>query len=215
MPYIGNVLGDISDQDLPLALKLLASSGHFDGDGETSEAKNLIGFGQGLGGEDLPPTLGGIERSALFDQPRDLFIVVYLQPLPRRCDLGSPACLVDGRSPTAIFMETDVAATPPGSTSRVPASSRRSCCTSRSRRRARRSAIVPEALRGRPGFPAHAVRRDGAVAERLLHAAHDRAEQRAPGHRHLGDFCELIGKDPAAAMMKLGNNVAGVLGAQH
>ena len=30
-----------------------------------------------------------------------------------------------------------------------------------------------------------------------------------------GDFCELIGKDPAAAMMKLGNNVAGVLGAQH
>ena len=39
--------------------------------------------------------------------PRDLFIVVYLQPLPRRCAMDSSACLVGGRPPTEIFTETD------------------------------------------------------------------------------------------------------------
>ena len=107
LPRIGGALGNISDEDLPIALRLLASSGNFDGDGETSEAKNLIEFGRGLGGEALSPALGGIQRSALFDKPRDLFIIVYLQSLPRRCALDSAACLVDGRKPTDIFPETD------------------------------------------------------------------------------------------------------------
>ena len=61
----------------------------------------------GLGSEALSPALGGVERNALFDKPRDLFIVIYLQSLPRRCALDSPACLVDGRKPTDIFLETD------------------------------------------------------------------------------------------------------------
>ena len=98
LPVIGGVLGNIADDDLPIALRLLASSGNFDGDGETSEAKNLIAFGRGLEHEPLSPIQGGIERSALFDKPRDLFLVVYLQPLPRRCALDSADCLVDGRS---------------------------------------------------------------------------------------------------------------------
>jgi len=33
------------------------------------------------------------------------------------------------------------------------------------------------------------------------------------GTGSIGDFCELIGEKPEAAMMKLGNSVAGVLGA--
>src|SRR6185436_3164353 len=107
LPRIGAALGNISEADLPVALRLLAASGNFDGDGETSEAKNLIGFGRGLGGEALSPALGGVERSALFDKPRTLFIIVYLQSLPRRCALDSAACLVDGRKPTDIFLETD------------------------------------------------------------------------------------------------------------
>ena len=107
LPVIGGALGNVADEDLPIALKLLASSGNFDGDGETSEAKNLIEFGRGLANEPLSPIQGGIERSALFDRPRDLFLVVYLQPLPRRCALGSADCMVDGRSPTDIFLETD------------------------------------------------------------------------------------------------------------
>src|SRR4051812_2522589 len=107
LPLIAGSLGNIADEDLPIALKLLASSGNFDGDGETSEAKNLIEFGRGLGGEELSPLQGGIDRGALFDRPRNLFIVVYLQPLPRRCALNSAPCLVDGRSPADIFSETD------------------------------------------------------------------------------------------------------------
>ena len=105
LPYIGSALGNIDNPDLPVALKLLAASGQFDGDGQTSEAKNLIEFGRGIGTNALPPELGGIDRNALFDRPRDLFIVVYLQPLPRRCALDSPACQVDGRAPEEIFLD--------------------------------------------------------------------------------------------------------------
>ena len=107
LPFIGGTLGNIDDADLRPALQLLAASGNFDGDGVTSEAQNLIGFGQGLNSFALPPELGGIDRSAFFDSPHDLFIVVYLQPLPRRCQLGTAACNVDGRSPSDIFVETD------------------------------------------------------------------------------------------------------------
>lgn len=216
LPYIGNVLGDIADGDLPIALKLLASSGHFDGDGETSEAKNLIGFGRGLGTEDLPPALGGIERSALFDKPRDLFLVVYMQPLPRRCDLNSSACLVDGRSPTDIFMETDSAGNAawldfqgagikPGQLLHVAIATREQEDLKSFRARC---ADVP-------GFPltlfdvmAPSPNAYFSPLTTALNNAHR-------GTGTFGDFCELLGKDPAAAMMKLGNNVAGVLGGQH
>jgi hypothetical protein len=106
LPYLSGSLSNIKDGDLPLALRTLAQSGAFDGAGQTSEAKALIDFGRNINTLALPPEQGGIERSALFDKPRDLFLVVYLQPLPRRCAIGSSACLVDGRDPTQIFQET-------------------------------------------------------------------------------------------------------------
>jgi hypothetical protein len=107
LPYIGGTLGNIDDSDLQPALQLLAGSGNFDGDGVTCEAQNLIAFGQGLNSFALPPDLGGIDRSAFFDSPHDLFIVVYLQPLARRCQLPSDACNVNGQSPSDIFLQTD------------------------------------------------------------------------------------------------------------
>ena len=107
LPIIAPTLANIDDADLPLALQLLAGSGNFDGDGQYCEAQNLIAFGQGLNSFALPPQYGGIDRSAFFDSPHDLFIVVYLQPLARRCALPSDACNVNGRSPTDIFLDTD------------------------------------------------------------------------------------------------------------
>ncbi len=89
LPLIAPTLGNIDDADIQPALNLLASSGNFDGNGQTSEAKNLIEFGRGLNAAALPPELGGIDRSAFFSVPHDLFIIVYLQPMPRRCALGS------------------------------------------------------------------------------------------------------------------------------
>lgn len=214
LPYIGNVLGDIADDDLPIALKLLASSGHFDGDGETSEAKNVIGFGRGLGEEALPPTLGGIERSSLFDRPRDLFVVIYLQPLPRRCDLGNAACLVDGRTPTDIFLETDSSGNAawlnfqgpgikPGQLLHVAIATREQEDIASFRKRC---ADVP-------GFPLtlfDVMAPSPNSYYTPLAAALDNAHR---GTGTVGDFCELIGEKPEAAMMKLGNSVAGVLGA--
>jgi hypothetical protein len=105
LPYIGGTLGNIDDADLQPALQLLAASGNFDGDNTVCEAQNLIG--QGLNTYSLPADLGGIDRSAFFDSPHDLFIIVYLQPLPRRCQLGSDACNVNGQSPSNIFLQTD------------------------------------------------------------------------------------------------------------
>jgi len=100
-------LGNIDDSNLAQALQVLAATGNFDGDGETSEAKNLIEFGRGLNAASLPAAAGGIDRSAFFAIPHDLFIVVYLQPMARRCALGTASCNVDGRSPADIFTETD------------------------------------------------------------------------------------------------------------
>ncbi len=106
LPLIAPTLANIDDADVAPALQLLAASGNFEGDGKTSEAKNLIDFGRALNSASLPPELGGIDRSAFFAVPHDLFIVVYLQPLARRCALGTPACNVDGRSPADIFRDT-------------------------------------------------------------------------------------------------------------
>jgi hypothetical protein len=103
LPLISGALANVSDDDLPRALKLLASSGEFEGTTETSEAKAVIDFGRNINTQALPPELGGIERSALFDHPRDLFLVVYLQPMPRKCALGTSACMVDGQDPSAVF----------------------------------------------------------------------------------------------------------------
>ncbi|MES1205548.1 MAG: hypothetical protein ABUS79_06385 [Pseudomonadota bacterium] len=107
LSMLAPTLGNIDDADLEKALQLLAASGNFEGDGQTSEAKNLIDFGRDLNTASLPSELRGIDRSAFFAVPHDLFIIVYLQPLPRRCALGTPACNVDGRSPADIFLDTN------------------------------------------------------------------------------------------------------------
>jgi hypothetical protein len=108
LPLLGGILGNIDDADIGPALNLFASSGDFDGNYQTCEGQNVIAFGRGLNSYSLPPQLGGIDRSALFDLPHDLFIVVYLQPLARRCAIPSDACNVDGRSPPDIFLDTDI-----------------------------------------------------------------------------------------------------------
>ena len=61
LPFIAGALGNISDGDLRVALKLLASSGQLRRRRrDESEAKNLIEFGRGLDGAALPAELGGI-----------------------------------------------------------------------------------------------------------------------------------------------------------
>jgi hypothetical protein len=107
LKLLAPTLGNIDDADVAPALQFLAASGNFEGDGQTSEAKNLIDFGRNLNSVSLPPDLGGIDRGAFFAVPHDLFIVVYLQPLSRRCALGTPACNIDGRSPADIFRDTN------------------------------------------------------------------------------------------------------------
>jgi len=213
LPHIGAALGNITDEDLPVALRLLASSGNFDGDGETSEAKNLIGFGRGLGGEALSPALGGVERNALFDKPRTLFIIIYLQSLPRRCALDSAACLVDGRKPTDIFLETDASGAAawlnfagPGI---IPAQILHvAIATSETESLAAFRARCGEV----PGFPrtlfdvmAPSQNAYFGPLTAALNAAHR-------GTGAMGDLCDLIGDSPEEEIKKLGTKVAGVLG---
>ena len=110
MPLIVGALGNISDEDLPIALRLLAASGNFDGDGETSEAKNLIEFGRGLGGEALSPAARGHRaQRAVRQAARPVHHhLPAIAAAPLRA--GQPGCLVDGRKPTDIFLETDATA---------------------------------------------------------------------------------------------------------
>jgi hypothetical protein len=213
LPLIGASLGNITDEDLPIALKLLAASGNFDGDGETSEARNLIGFGRGLNSEALSPALGGISRSALFDQPRDLFLVIYLQPLPRRCALDSAPCLVDGRRPTDIFLETDSTGAAawldfagpgikPAQVLHVAIATSESESLSAFRSRCGEVPGFPRTL-----FDVMAPSQNAYFGQ--LTAALNAVNR---GTGSMGDFCELIGQMPDAAIKKLGTSVAGVLG---
>ncbi len=211
---LGPSLGNIDDTDpmsLTTALQLLASSGSFDGDGQTSEGKNLIEFGQGLNAAALPPELGGIDRSAFFAVPHDLFIVVYLQPLARRCALGSSDCNVNGRSPADIFLDTNA----DGTASWLAFSS---------------GGIRPEqivhvaiatsegqsendfatACTALPGFPPNLLdvmapspnAYFGPLAD-ALNAAH-------PGTGQVADFCSLIDGNAAVNIATLGADVAGL-----
>jgi hypothetical protein len=215
LPLIGGTLGDISDDDLPIALKLLASSGNFDGDGETSEAKNLIDFGRGLSGEPLSIFQGGIERSALFDRPRDLFVVLYLQPLPRRCAFGSADCAVDGRSPSDIFADRNADGTAawlnfngpgisPSKILHVAIATKEQEDLSSFRTRCAKVPGFPMTL-----FDVMAPSPNAYFTP--LTAALNNANR---GTGTMGDFCELIGEKPDAAMMRLGTSVAGVLGSR-
>jgi hypothetical protein len=215
LPLIGPTLGNIDDADLQPALQLLAGSGNFDGDGQYCEAQNLIAFGQGLNAAALPPSLGGIDRRNFFDSPRDLFIVVYLQPLARRCGLPSDACNVNGRSPTDIFLDTDgyggltwlnfkSGTISPSQVVQVAIATAEG--QSQADFEAKCKAVT--------GFPLNVLDDVGPSPNLYftplmasLNAAH-------PGTGQSADFCQLIGSMPTAAIQKLGASVA-ALAASH
>lgn len=92
--------------DIVTDLQKLAATGNYDGMNTTSEAAGVVAVGSHLVAAQLPPELGGLDGAAFFDRPRSLFIVFYMQPLSRKCSLGTPDCMVDGRSPDQIFTET-------------------------------------------------------------------------------------------------------------
>jgi hypothetical protein len=210
LKLVGPMLGNIDDSDLQPVLQLLASSGNFDGDGQTCEAQNLIAFGQGLNSATLPPELGGIDRSAFFDSPRDLFIVVYLQPLARRCALPSDACNVNGRSPPDIFLDTDGT----GGVTWLSFSSGTSISPSQvvqvaiTTAEGQNETDFESKCKAVTGFPLSLFDVIGPSANlyftplmAALNAAH-------PGTGQSGDFCQLIGSMPTAAIQNLGSSVA-------
>jgi hypothetical protein len=211
LPLIAPTLGNIDDGDLSPALKLLAASGQFDGDGETSEAKNVIEFGRGLGTQALPAELGGIDRSAFFDVPHNLFIVVYLQPLPRRCALGTAACNVDGRSPTDIFTETDSsggAAWLSFTSGSIPIGQvvHLSVATAEGQSQD----AFEKSCKSVAGFPVNVLDviapSPNAFFTPLLSALNGANS----GTGHAGDFCKLIGSSPVAEFTSVANSVAAV-----
>jgi len=209
LPLIAPTLSNIGDGDLEVALQLMASSGYFDGDGETSEAKNLIEFGRGLNVASLPAELGGIDRRAFFSVPHDLFSIVYLQPLPRRCALGTSACDVDGRAPTDIFRVTN----PDGTLSWLSFSGggirpeqvvQVSIATSEGES----ESDFTKRCSGLPGFPrslldvmAPSPNAFFGPLMKALNADH-------PGTGHVADFCTLIDGKQAENIIALGGSVA-------
>jgi hypothetical protein len=210
LPIIAPTLANIDDADLPLALQILAGSGNFDGDGQNCEAQNLIGFGQGLNSESLPLGQGGIDRSAFFDSPRDLFIVVYLQPVARRCALPSDACNVNGRSPTDIFLDKDSS----GGVTWLSFSSGTSISPSQvvqvaiATAEGQSQTDFETRCKAVTGFP-NGVLDDIGPSPNLyftpLMAALNAANS---GTGQSADFCQLIGSMPAAAIQQLGSSVA-------
>jgi hypothetical protein len=93
--------------DIVTTLQKLAATGKYDGIGTTNEAEGVIRTGTHLVEARLPADLGGLDGAAFFDRPRSLFLVIYLQPLARKCAMSSSDCTVDGRSPAEIFTEAN------------------------------------------------------------------------------------------------------------
>ena len=209
LPLLGPTLGNIDDADLPYALQLLAASGNFDGDGQTCEAQNLIAFGQGLNSATLPASLGGIDRRAFFDSPRDLFIVVYLQPLARRCALPSDACNVNGRSPTDIFLDTDgyggVTWLSFVNGSIAPS---RVVQVAIATAEGQSEADFETKCEAVTGFPLSLLDVIGPSANLYFTPLMAALNAAYPGTGQSGDFCQLIGSMPTAAIQKLGSSVA-------
>jgi hypothetical protein len=93
--------------DIVTTLQKLAATGQYDGIGTTNEAEGVVRTGAHLVEARLPADLGGLDGAAFFDRPRSLFLVIYLQPLARKCSMSSSDCAVDGRSPADIFTEAN------------------------------------------------------------------------------------------------------------
>jgi len=210
LPLIAPTLGNIDDADLQPALQLLAGSGNFDGDGQSCEAKNLIDFGHGLNALALPAELGGIDRRTFFDSPRDLFIVVYLQPLARRCALPSDACKVNGRSPSDIFLETD------GYYGGVTWLSFTNGFISPSQvvqvaiatAEGQSQSDFETKCKAVTGFPSNVLDAIGPSPNAYFTPLMAALNGAYPGTGQSADFCQLIGSMPAAAIQKLGSSVA-------
>ena len=209
LPLIAPTLANIDDADLPLALQLLAGSGNFDGDGQSCEAQNLIAFGQGLNSAALPPQYGGIDRSAFFDSPHDLFIVVYLQPVARRCALPSDACNVNGRSPTDIFLDKDGdggvtwlsftnGSISPSQVVQVAIATAEG----------QSQADFETKCKAVTGFPLNVLDDIGPSPNAYFTPLLAALNAANPGTGQSADFCELIGSKPDAAIQKLGSSVA-------
>ena len=210
LPLIAPTLGNIDDADIQPALQLLAGSGNFDGNGQYCEAQNLIAFGQGLNSAALPPELGGIDRSAFFDAPRDLFIVVYLQPLPRRCALPSDACNVNGRSPTDIFLDTDGY----GGLTWLSFSSGTSILPSQvvqvaiATAEGQSQTAFETSCKAVTGFPLNVLDDIGPSPNLYFTPLLAALNAANPGTGQSADFCQLIGSMPGPAIQKLGASVA-------
>ncbi|HXJ23940.1 MAG TPA: hypothetical protein VMT03_27350 [Polyangia bacterium] len=209
LPLIAPTLANIDDGDIGPALQLFAASGNFDGNGEVSEAKNVIEFGRGLSSASLPAALGGIDRSAFFDVPHDLFIVVYLQPLPRRCALGTDACSVDGRSPADIFAEADSngnAAWLSFASGGMPVGQvvQLSVATSEGES----ESAFQTRCKAVPGFPTAVLDVIGPSSNAYFTPLMQALNSAHSGTGHSGDFCTLIGSKPQDAITALGSGVA-------
>jgi hypothetical protein len=207
LPFIGGALANVSDEDLPRALKLLASSGRFDGTPVTPEAQAVIEFGKNLNALALPPELGGIDRMALFDRPRDLFLVVYLQPLPRRCALGTAACLVDERDPAQIFLETNPDGTAAwlsytGAGMRPDHIVQVAIATSEGED----ISTFHKRCADLPGFPPNLFDVIAPSPNAYFGPLIDTLNSAHRGTGQRGDFCELVGSD--TAIQALGQRVA-------
>ncbi len=210
LPIIAPTLANIDDADLPLALQILAGSGNFDGDGQYCEAQNLIAFGQGLNAFALPPQYGGIDRSAFFDSPHDLFIVVYLQPLARRCALPSDACNINGRSPTDIFLDTDGN----GGVTWLSFSSGTTISPSQvvqvaiATAEGQSQTDFETTCTAVTGFPLNLFDDIGPSPNAYFTPLMAALNAANPGTGQSADFCQLIGSMPTAAIQKLGASVA-------
>ncbi|HVZ87393.1 MAG TPA: hypothetical protein VHG72_10520 [Polyangia bacterium] len=209
LPLIAGTLGNIDDADLQPALQLLMSSGNFDGDGQTSEAANLINFGAGLNAAALPPSLGGIDRNVFFAAPNDLFIVVYLQPLPRRCALPSDACNVNGQSPADIFLATDGNGNATWLSFQSGGISpaqvvQLSIATSEGESQSDFQARCAKV----PGFPLNLFDVIGPSPNLYFTPLMSALNATNPGTGQSGDLCNVLGSMPDAAIQAMGQKVA-------
>ena len=207
LPFIGGALANISDEDFPRALKLLASSGRFDGTNETSEAKGLIEFGQNINSLALPPELGGIDR---IRSSITRAISSWSSTCSRCRDAArwAPAPVWCRGRPTELFRATDsdgsaswLAFAGPGITpNRIVhvaiATSEGGTSTP--------SASGAATYRGSPPT----CRRHRPVASSLLRPLTDALNSAHRGTGQMGDFCALVGSDDANRALGRGASFA-------
>jgi hypothetical protein len=214
LPLIAPTLANIDDADIQPALNLFASSGYFEGNGQTSEAQSLIDFGRGLNTAALPTDKGGIDRSAFFAVPHDLFIIVYLQPMPRRCALGSYDCNVDGRSPSDIFLDTN----PDGTLAWLNFSAggilpQQVVHVAIATSEGETEAAFTARCTGLPGFPRNLLDVMAPSPNAYFNPLSNALNAVHSGTGHVADFCEMIDGKSGQNIIALGSSVAALASA--